>query len=89
LVAKSRKKQNNEEEAEPQDRLSIPSRPKPEPISYNPYTTVMSRTTIPYEAGYLYAVGDGNGDSCPVCETQVFYLEGCVTCPECGWGLCS
>jgi ribonucleoside-diphosphate reductase alpha chain len=31
----------------------------------------------------------GDGDTCPICDTHVFFLEGCVTCPECGWGLCS
>jgi hypothetical protein len=31
----------------------------------------------------------GNGDNCPICESEIFFLEGCLTCSECGWGLCS
>jgi ribonucleoside-diphosphate reductase alpha chain len=26
---------------------------------------------------------------CPQCQTTVVYQEGCYTCPECGWGVCS
>jgi ribonucleoside-diphosphate reductase alpha chain len=25
---------------------------------------------------------------CPECETELAFKEGCVTCPDCGWGLC-
>jgi len=26
---------------------------------------------------------------CPTCEIKLTYQEGCASCPECGWGLCS
>ena len=29
------------------------------------------------------------GDVCPVCDSQIFFLEGCATCPDCGWGFCA
>ncbi len=29
------------------------------------------------------------GDNCPICGSQIFFLEGCATCPDCGWGLCA
>ncbi|MBI2938474.1 MAG: adenosylcobalamin-dependent ribonucleoside-diphosphate reductase [Thaumarchaeota archaeon] len=49
-------------------------------------------TTYYTPAGHDYGHNDGNhgvGDTCPVCDAQVFFVEGCVTCPDCGWGLCS
>ncbi len=27
--------------------------------------------------------------SCPSCSTELKKKDGCLTCPECGWGLCS
>ncbi|MDP6641180.1 MAG: adenosylcobalamin-dependent ribonucleoside-diphosphate reductase [Nitrososphaerales archaeon] len=29
------------------------------------------------------------GDVCPICDSQIFFLEGCATCPDCGWGFCA
>ncbi|MFN6992371.1 MAG: hypothetical protein ACK4MM_06580, partial [Fervidobacterium sp.] len=26
--------------------------------------------------------------NCPECGTTLIHGEGCVTCPECGWGIC-
>ncbi|MEW6095918.1 MAG: ribonucleoside-diphosphate reductase, adenosylcobalamin-dependent, partial [bacterium] len=26
--------------------------------------------------------------NCPECATKLVHGEGCVTCPECGWGIC-
>jgi ribonucleoside-diphosphate reductase alpha chain len=28
-------------------------------------------------------------EGCPICDSQIFFAEGCVNCPDCGWGLCS
>jgi ribonucleoside-diphosphate reductase alpha chain len=29
------------------------------------------------------------GQSCPSCGNGLVYLEGCVSCPTCGWSKCS
>lgn len=25
---------------------------------------------------------------CPECECKLIFQEGCIHCPNCGWGLC-
>jgi ribonucleoside-diphosphate reductase alpha chain len=30
-----------------------------------------------------------HGQSCPSCKSVVVYIEGCVSCPTCGWSKCS
>ncbi len=89
LVARIRKNESKET-------VEPAVRPKREdthqPQMYNAPTTIQ----IPnisyhrYDTDYLSrSVRGGNDDNCPICESQVFFTEGCVTCPDCGWGLCS
>ncbi len=98
LVAKKRTKTKETPEPRIQPKLH---QPKPEdtaqpqlsiqPSSYNPYTIQMpSIAHHTYEMDYMsQEAKERNGDNCPICESQIFFLEGCVNCPECGWGLCA
>jgi len=33
--------------------------------------------------------GNSNGDFCPKCSASLIKKEGCKSCPQCGWGVCT
>ncbi len=50
------------------------------------------------DPGSVYFNGNGNGNGngkggkithCPSCKIKLTFQEGCMSCPVCGWGLCS
>jgi len=86
LVANKRKK--TEETPQPIASLQLKGPSETSNDNNNPYTIGTSNTTDQtYVMEYKNQIG--NGDICPICDSQIFFLEGCATCPDCGWGLCA
>lgn len=51
-----------------------------------------STTVFPNDKGENNGINGGNGGKitiCPNCKVNLSFQEGCVSCPVCGWGLCS
>jgi ribonucleoside-diphosphate reductase alpha chain len=86
LVANKRKR--TEETTKPIASLQLEDPSEKSKGSNNPHTIGISNTT---DQTYVmeYRNQTGNGDVCPICDSQIFFLEGCATCPDCGWGLCA
>ncbi len=93
LVAKKRKevKENLEYINPPKVKDNPQNLPKVNQNRFNHYMIQIPNPTYSkYNMGHIDEdVKMGNGDSCPICDSQIFFLEGCATCPECGWGLCA
>ena len=96
LVARIRKENKENKEIHTKNYESVAySQPKKEVMQHrvinNPPTISVSNTFHRgYDSNVRYqALGKGNEESCPMCDNKIFFTEGCVSCPECGWGLCS
>jgi ribonucleoside-diphosphate reductase alpha chain len=86
LVASKRKK--TEETSHPNASLQLKDPSETSNGNNNPYTIGIPNAT---DQTYVmeYRNKTGNEDVCPICDSQIFFLEGCATCPDCGWGLCA
>lgn len=48
-----------------------------------------AQTAVKLPAITMHSIEGTKPQNCPECNTDIQMKEGCVTCPQCGWGLCS